>query len=417
MLVVVLGNGIDIIEIKRIEKAVNNRLLERICTEKERQYIEKRKGNIKSIAGIFAAKEAVSKALGVGIKYFSFKDIEIDHDNNGKPIVKLMEKANKIAESRNIDNIHISISHDNEKAVAFAIAEGNEKLNVLKDTMEMKNILPKRKKVSHKGTYGKVGIIAGSLGMTGASYLTTTSCLRSGSGLVYTLTPKSLTNIMEVKTTEAIIKPVEDNNKGHFIPDSIKEIKKAIDNVDVLAIGPGMGVDNGRIKLLKEILRYTNLPIVLDGDGLNCVSQCRDILIKYNGDIVITPHPGELSRLLNIGIDEIQSNRIESAKKASKIFGVITVLKGANTIVCNKKGEIYINNTGNPGMATAGSGDVLTGIITSLIGQGLDLMDSAKLGVYLHGLSGDLASHDKGEYGLISSDIIERIPYAIKTIL
>ena len=183
--------------------------------------------------------------------------------------------------------------------------------------------------------------------------------------------------------------------------------------MDVIALGPGFGVDDERIKFVEEILKNIDKPIVLDADGINCCSLAPDILLKKKGELVITPHPGELARLLGVSIGEIQKNREKYAKLTSENFNVITVLKGANTIVADKEGTIYVNKTGNPGMATAGSGDVLTGIISSFIGQGIESKKAAMLGVYLHGVAGDLAKTQKGEYGIIASDIVEYIPYAI----
>jgi len=157
--------------------------------------------------------------------------------------------------------------------------------------------------------------------------------------------------------------------------------------------------------------------VVLDGDGINCIVNNTEELAKRTYTTVITPHPGELSRLLNVSIEDIQNNRLKFAKLASNKFKVITVLKGDNTIVCNPEGAGYINTTGNPGMATAGSGDLLTGIIASFIGQGIEEFNAAVAGVFIHGLAGDLAANHKGQYGLIASDILEYLPYAIKKII
>jgi len=287
------------------------------------------------------------------------------------------------------------------------------KFHMPKVSKEISHILPKRKKDLHKGDFGRVGIIAGSKGMIGAAYLSSIAALRSGSGLVYNIVPKSLYEIFSIKLIESIIIPVEDNNTGHFILNSLNEVEETIQNKDVLAIGPGIGVDDERIEFIQNILINYNGPIVLDADGINCLAQDPTILLKRKGPTIITPHPGEMSRLLNINIQKIQENRVKYSKNISNKYNIITVLKGANTVVTNGK-DIYINPTGNPGMATAGSGDVLTGIIASFIGQGIVPYKAAILGVYLHGLAGDLAKADKGEYGLIARDILENIPYALR---
>ncbi|NMA86916.1 MAG: NAD(P)H-hydrate dehydratase [Tissierellia bacterium] len=368
-----------------------------------------------------------------------------------------------------IDEIHLSISHEKDYAIAFAVGEtckrgilhyvqddmehnciqddmehncvqDDMEYNCVQDSMEYNNVqdsigyschseaegrrisypaqatfhLPKRNSNSHKGNYGRIGIIAGSQGMIGSAYLASMAALRSGAGLVYNIVPKSLLEIFSIKLIEAIILPVEDNNTGYFTLNSLKDIENIIKDKDVLALGPGIGVDNERKELVKYILLNYKGPIVLDADGLNCISHNPSILSKRKGATVLTPHPGEMARLLNTSIDKIQQDRIEYSKNFSKEYDIILALKGYKTIVTNGE-DLYINTTGNPGMATAGSGDVLTGIITSFIGQGLEPFKAAKLGVYIHGLAGDLVKIHKGEYGLIARDIVENIPKAIYT--
>ncbi len=413
----IIGTGVDIVKIARIERILEtNRdsFLERIFTDEEIEYIKNKNYNAQTISGLFAAKEAVSKVLGTGIGKVNWKHIKVYYDEKGKPHVKLNSQE-EIMDSLNIDKIHVSISHEREYAVAFAIGENYGGKIKIRVPQFIKNMLPERDKDTHKGTYGRVGIIAGSRGMTGAPYLTSMACLRAGSGLVYTIVPEGISSILAVKLVEAIIKPVSDKNTGVFKLDSIAEIEKIIEDMDVLAIGPGMGIDEERVELVKHILLNFNGPVVLDADGLNCISKVGlNIFNKRRFPTVITPHPGEFSRLLGVSTKEIQDNRVEYAKYVSTNYGIITVLKGANTVVSNPKGEVYINTTGNPGMATAGSGDVLTGVITSFIGQGIDSYKASILGVYCHGLAGDIAKEEKGEYGMIARDILESIPSSIK---
>ena len=273
----------------------------------------------------------------------------------------------------------------------------------------MLKLLPKRKSDTHKGTYGRVGII-GKQGMTGAPYLSSQAALRVGAGLVYTIVPKSLETIMCIKLTEVIVKSIEDKGKGHFVKESIIEVLGTTKDMDVIAIGPGLGIDIERIYFLEEIIKSSKIPMVIDADGINCISHNPNILLNSKKDIIITPHPGEMARLLKKSIKEIQGNREYYAKYTAKKYNIYVVLKGHNTIVASPNGEIYVNNTGNPGMAAAGSGDLLTGIILGLWGQGLSSFDAAKLGVYFHGIAGDLACEDKGEYGVIATDILENIP-------
>lgn len=277
----------------------------------------------------------------------------------------------------------------------------------------MDHLIAKRNDNSHKGTYGRVAIIAGSRGMTGAPFLSSQGALRTGSGLVYTIIPESLETVMSIKLTEAIIRPIKDKDTGHFLKDSIEPIIKEIKEMDCIALGPGIGVDKDRIQLVSEIIRDTKVPMVVDADGINCIAENIEMLNQGKDPIIITPHPGEMASLLNKDIQEIEKNRQYYSQYISEKYNIIVVLKGNKTIVTSPEGQTYINKTGNPGMATAGSGDVLTGIIASLLGQRLDPFDAAKLGVYLHGLAGDITRDRLGEYGMIASYIIEAIPYAI----
>ena len=415
------GIGIDTIEISRIKNAVsrNKRFLEKIFSEKELKYIKSKNYNVSTIAGMFSAKESISKALGTGIRGFDWTDIEIIHDDLGKPNVKLNNYAKEILDEKQYDSISVSISHDRDKAISISIAVGEKEnyknIDENKNVQEIKDILIKREKNSHKGTYGKVGIIGGSKGMSGAPYLASSAALRTGSGLVYTMVPDSIATVLEIKSVEAIIKSFKCNGEG-FIISNIEDVIDQCKNLDIIAIGPGLGVDYQRIELTSEILTRVDSPIVVDADGINCLVENKEILKSRKSTTILTPHLMEFSRLIKVDQDEIQKNRAKYSQKFAREYGVTMVLKGPNTIVCDSE-NMYINTTGNPGMATAGSGDTLTGMIVSLLGQGLSAYDASKLGVYLHGIAGDIAASDKGEYGLIARDIVNAIPYAIKTII
>lgn len=279
----------------------------------------------------------------------------------------------------------------------------------------MKKLLGKRRIDSHKGSYGRVGVIGGSSGFTGAPYLSSLSAMRTGSGYVYTLVPASLQTIMSIKLTEAIVRPIEDKETGHFIMESLQDVLMYIKDMDAIAIGPGMGVDGDRTYLVKEIIKNAEIPMVMDADAINCIADNTEILNNHHSNIVITPHPGELARFLDIPVEVLQEKRVFYSELIAKKYNVVVVLKGHRTVVASPKLGIYINETGNPGMATAGSGDILTGMIASLLGQGLKTFDAAKLGVHLHGMAGDIARDNLGEYGMIAGDIAENIPLAIKS--
>lgn len=413
------GIGIDTVEISRIKKVVSRseKFLEKIFSKQELKYIESRNYNASTIAGMFSAKESVSKTLGTGIRGFDWTDIEIIHDDLGKPTVKLNRGAKDIADEKCLKNIIVSISHDKEKAMSIALGENVDykKIEENKNFLDVKDILIKRDKNSHKGTYGKVGVIGGSKGMSGAPYITSLSALRTGSGIVYTMVPDSISTVLEIKSIEAIVKAFKCNGEGFTIT-NIEDVIIGCENLDAIALGPGMGVDYERIELVSEILKRVSLPVVVDADAINCLGENKEILKNRENPTILTPHLAEFSRLIEVDIDEIQKNREKYSQKFAREHGVVMVLKGRNTVVCDEK-NIYINTTGNPGMATAGSGDALTGMISSFLGQGLTAYEAAKLGVYLHGVAGDIAAMDKGEYSLITRDIVSAIPYAIKTII
>ncbi|WP_201750442.1 NAD(P)H-hydrate dehydratase [Senegalia massiliensis] len=407
--------GIDIVRVDRIENILDkkrNLFLSKIFTINEIKYIKEKNNSPQTIAGLFSAKESISKAIGTGIGKVSFKDIEISHDRFGKPIVTINEKV----KSFGISKIDLAITHEKEYAVSFAEVEFNSNKNAVNIPEELKGLLTKRNPDSHKGDYGKVLIIGGSRGMTGSITLSSKASMRTGSGLVYTMVPEYLETIMSIKLTEEIVKIAKDNGKGYFIKEALEDILNNAKGKDALAIGPGMGTYKDNIYLLGEIIKNTNVPMVIDADELNALSKDIDMLKNKKNSIVITPHPGEMARLLDKSIKEIESNRIYYAKYISNKYDIVTVLKGNNTIV-SYKDQVYINNSGNPGMAKAGSGDVLTGIITSLIGQGLEPFNAAKLAVYIHGLAGDFAKDKKGEYSMVASDIIENIGEAINFLL
>ncbi len=419
-----IRSGIDVVDIERIERILqvdDERFLKKIFTDLEIEYIFEKGKKANTIAGMFSAKEAFSKLLGSGIGEINWRDIEILHQISGRPYININKKIKEKLDDIGIEEIDISISHEKRYAVSTALGLEKERTKRDMEYMEIptdiKDILKKRIRDSHKGSYGRVAIIAGSRGMTGAPYLSCQAALRTGSGLVYSIVPESVADIMSIKLTEVIVKPIKDNEKGHFIKNSLDEILKDIEMMDVIAIGPGMGVSDDTVYLLDQIIRNYKKTIVLDADAINCLSIQPNILYNRNKTIIITPHPGELARLLGKSIEEIQKKRSFFAKYAADKYQIIVVLKGSGTVIASPESEdIYINTTGNPGMATAGSGDVLTGMIASFTGQGIDPLEASILAVFAHGLAGDLAVVDKGEYGLIARDIIENIPKSISTI-
>lgn len=388
--------GIDILSVKKLEEK-SDKFIENIFTADEIRYTSKKRNRHETLAGIFALKEAVIKAFDLNLSYIIRKKIEITYLKD-KPIVKINGKNT---------NSYSSISHDNGFAVAVCMANNKKSFDI---DSEMKNLLPKRKKKSHKGDYGKLAILGGCEGMAGSCFLSSKAALRIGAGLVYLLVPKSISQILQIKSTEQIVKTIDSYNlkynKNIFI-----QILDYLEDKDVLAIGPGMGTDSSLNELIAKIMHRFTGKIVIDADGLNAISK--DISILHNKqNIILTPHIKEFSRLTKLSIDEINNDRIKIAREFAKKYQVILVLKSEETIVTDGD-RIYINKIGNPGMATAGSGDVLTGIIAGLLPI-LNEYDAARLGVYLHSLAGDLASEDLTEESLLASDIIKYLPKGIR---
>lgn len=281
--------------------------------------------------------------------------------------------------------------------------------------MPIKKIKP-RLKDTHKGDYGHVFVIAGSVGLTGAAYLTSMAALLSGSGLVTLGIPKSVNPIMEEKLTEVMTRPLPETRQQTLSVKALSEIKDFAKKTDVLAIGPGLSRNRSTQELVRSLVTNLDKYFVLDADGINAFEDKAELLNECKQGFVITPHPGEMSRLIGKSIDAIQKDTKGIAKKVAKRYNCVTVLKTARTVVANPKGEIYINETGNPGMATGGVGDILTGMIASFIGQGLKPFGASKLAVYLHGRAGDLAMREKGEISLIATDLLDKLPTVLKNL-
>ncbi|MCD6363782.1 MAG: NAD(P)H-hydrate dehydratase [Synergistetes bacterium] len=268
---------------------------------------------------------------------------------------------------------------------------------------------------SHKGDFGRVLVIAGSRGFTGASALASMAALRIGAGLVYLAVPESLNDIMEVKLTEVITIPVSDSG-GAFDIRSLLELREHLERSDVIVLGPGIGTSPPTKTFVWKLLEEAKKPMVIDADGLNCLVGHLDLLRNYASNLVITPHPGEMARLIGVKSYQVQEDRIGIAERFAQEYGTTVVLKGARTIIASPDGRTFINPTGNPGMATGGTGDVLTGMIGGLIAQGLDPVDASCVAAFIHGLSGDIASMKKGEIPLVASDLLEAIPNALREV-
>ena len=269
-------------------------------------------------------------------------------------------------------------------------------------------------------------MLAGSTGMTGAAALASQAALRAGAGLVTLGIPKSLNSILEVKLSEVMTIPLPATTEGSLAltakPQILEFIKRT---ASILAIGPGLSQHPESVNLIQSLVRETDHPTVIDADGLNALaegqkdrspscSKVKDLLSSLPSQTILTPHPGEMARLTGLSVPDIERDRIGVAQEFAQEHGVTLILKGVPTVIAFDTGEVWINSTGNPAMATGGMGDVLTGLIAGLMAQGVPISEAGVLGVYLHGLAGDISAEVIGMHGLIAGDVLEAIPDAIE---
>lgn len=273
--------------------------------------------------------------------------------------------------------------------------------------------LPSRAMDSHKGSYGRAVIIGGSVGMSGATALAGLGALRGGAGLVYLACPKSVWAAVAAIEPSYLTLPMPEDSHGRLSLAAVPELVTAVGNADAVAIGPGLGQSDELREVVTQIVRMTDVPCVVDADALNLLVGRLEVLESARAVRVLTPHPGEFARLTGLSTAEVQASRESLAVQFAQRYRVVLVLKGAGTVITDGQ-RITINQTGNPGMATGGTGDVLTGLITSLIAQGANPFDAACLGCHLHGLAGDLAAEQLSPPGLIASDLPRFLPQAWK---
>ena len=288
------------------------------------------------------------------------------------------------------------------------------------------NWIPPRPTYSHKGTYGRVFVLAGSIGMSGAAVLASQAALRAGAGLITLGIPKSLNPIVETKLSEVMTAPLPETTEGSLSLSAKPRILEFIERTaSVVAIGPGLSQHPETAGLIRELAREIDHPMVIDADGLNALAEGQtdcspsrpgldSLLSSQASQTVLTPHPGEMARLTGLSVPDIERDRIGIAQEFVREHGVTLILKGVPTVIAHATGEVWLNSTGNPGMATGGMGDVLTGLIAGLMAQGAPISEAAALGVYLHGLAGDIGAEMTGMHGLIAGDVLEAIPEAIE---
>lgn len=270
------------------------------------------------------------------------------------------------------------------------------------------SILPERDPFGHKGSFGKVLLLCGSRGFTGAAYLAAMGALRSGAGLVYLGVPESIYAIEAVKLNEPVVFPLPDK-EGKLSEEAVPEIRKRLPAMDAVLVGCGLGISEGTLAVVKAVLENAACPVVLDADGINVLSGHMDILRGRQYPTILTPHDGEFRRVGG----SVGDDRMASAGAFASEFGCVLLLKGHRT--CITDGQTgYVNGTGNPGMAVGGSGDVLAGILTGLLGQGMEPLKAAACAAWLHGAAGDLCASELGQYAMLPADMLSALPRLLK---
>lgn len=270
------------------------------------------------------------------------------------------------------------------------------------------SLLPDRKKEAHKGDFGRILLLCGSVGYTGAAALAAMGALRCGAGLVYLGVPESIYAIEAVKLTEAMVFPLPEVD-GKLSEAAVPEILARLPKMDVVVIGPGLGQSFGVQAVVRAVMEQAKCPVVLDADGINMLAMHKDILRERHYSTIVTPHPGEFLRLFPTAGED----RILDAIAFAREYSCILLLKGHETVITD--GEVvYVNSTGNPGMATGGSGDVLSGMIGGLLGQGMNDLEAAACAAWLHGRAGDLCAENMGMYGMLPSDMLQVLPRLMK---
>lgn len=280
---------------------------------------------------------------------------------------------------------------------------------------DVRILLPKRPRDAHKHSVGKIFVIAGSRGLTGAAAMVSEAAMRMGAGAVVLGTPKSVYPILAKKLTEVMVESFDETAEGSLSMNALPSIERYVKWSDVVVLGPGLSRNPETRELIRVLVRYIDKPLLLDADGLNAFERNSLLLKKKkSAHVIITPHTGELSRMSGMLSREIESDRVGCARALARTWGVTVVLKGPSTVTAGRDGTVIVNSTGNPGMATAGSGDVLAGIIAALRSQRLPDIEAAYCGVYIHGLAGDIAEHAYGERGLLATDILAKSVDAVK---
>src|SRR5258708_37371064 len=393
--------GVDAVSVDRIALAVSRSgrgFLQKVYTPAEVAYCA---GNSERLAGRWAAKEAVIKCFdGTGI-CFPRRRIEVLPGASGAPRVRLLGDGRGA-------RVEVSIPHHSALAVATAHLEMPDVGDGLLPAPDAA-VLPDRPRDAHKGTFGTVVVLAGSLGFTGAAYLSATAAARAGAGLVRLLVAETSYPILAAKCTEVMATPMPEVAPGAVGHAAYDSVLRQLAAAEVGVIGPGLGRDRSTWRLILDLALHAECPLVLDADALNALADsARKKRLGKNR--VLTPHPGEMARLLGKTIEAIQADRAGAARRAAKEWGAIVVLKGAHTLVAHPDGRLSEDPHEVPALATGGTGDVLSGVIAALIAQGSDPYAAAVSGVYVHAAAGRRISQRLGAAGVPPTDLLPQLP-------
>jgi hydroxyethylthiazole kinase-like uncharacterized protein yjeF len=400
--------GVDAVSVDRIALAIKRSgpgFLKKVYTPAEVAYCA---GNSERFAGRWAAKEAVIKCFdGTGI-CFPRRRIEVLPGPSGAP------RARLLGDDRGA-RVEVSITHHSALAVATAHLEMPDSTAGLLPAPESV-LLPQRPHDAHKGTFGTVVVLAGSLGFTGAAYLAATAAARTGAGLVRLLVADSIYPILAAKCTEVMATPVPEVAPGAVGHAAYDSVLRQLATAEAGVIGPGLGRDRSTWRLILDLTQHVSCPLVLDADALNALSDSPRLKGRLGKGRVLTPHPGEMARLTGKSIDAIASDRVSAARKAAKEWGAVIVLKGARTVVAHPDGRTSEDPHEVPALATGGTGDVLAGMIGGLMAQGSDPYSAAVTGVYIHAAAGRRLSQRYGDSGLLAGDLLLEIPQVMNVL-
>jgi hydroxyethylthiazole kinase-like uncharacterized protein yjeF len=403
--------GVDAVSVDRIALAVTRSgrgFLNKVYTPGEQAYCA---GSPERLAGRWAAKEAVIKCFdGTGI-CFPRRRIEVLPGPNGAP------RARLLGDSRGA-RLEVSITHHSRLAVATAHLEMGEAVTSAPALLHAPDavVLPQRPRDAHKGTFGTAVVLAGSLGLTGAAFLTSTAAARTGAGLVRLLVANTIYPILAAKCTEVMATPVQEVAPGAIGHAAYDSILRQLAGAGVGIIGPGLGRDSSTWRLVVDLSVHAACPLVIDADGLNALADSPRTRGRLGKNRVLTPHPGELGRLMGKTAEAINADRQGAARKAAKEWGAVVVLKGAHTVVAHPDGRVSEDPHEVPALASGGTGDVLSGIIGGLISQGSEPFAAAVTGVYVHAAAGRRISQRLGDSGLLAGDLLPEIPVVMNVL-